>query len=105
MTEVVVEAGICGFTATVKVTKLSNRKLGVVIASDCEILGELGNELQELDWPDALRSPGNTIVYESAFRHIKHTACTIPVAILKAIEVEVGAALPKDVSIRFQTAK
>ncbi|MBI4316389.1 MAG: hypothetical protein HY679_10665, partial [Chloroflexi bacterium] len=32
-----------------------------------------------------------------------HTACPIPAAILKAIEVEVGIALPKDVTITFSS--
>ncbi|TFH34446.1 MAG: hypothetical protein E4G99_09495 [Anaerolineales bacterium] len=42
-----------------------------------------------------------SIVYQSAARHIRHTGCPIPSAILKAIEVEVGIALPHDVVINF----
>jgi hypothetical protein len=42
-------------------------------------------------------------VYQSAAQHIRHTACPIPTAILKAIEVEVGIALPKDVTITFSS--
>ena len=103
MTRVVVDAGICGLTTTVEVTKLSNRRAKVVIASGCEVVSEMGGQLQEVDWLDALRSAANSPVYSCAFQHIKHAACPVPSAILKAIEVEVGAALPRDVSIRFET--
>jgi hypothetical protein len=45
-----------------------------------------------------------SVVYQSAARHIRHTACPIPAAILKAIEVEVGIALPQDVTITFSNS-
>lgn len=72
------------------------------ISSDCEMVASLGSQLSELDSRDALRSHGRSAVYECAFQHIKHVACPVPAAILKAIEVELGAALPGDVSIRFK---
>ncbi|MBI4771144.1 MAG: hypothetical protein HY784_12220, partial [Chloroflexi bacterium] len=50
------------------------------------------------------RPMDESAVYQSAARHIRHTACPIPAAILKAIEVEVGIALPRDVHIQFQPA-
>ena len=72
------------------------------ISSDCEMVSLLGSHLSELDSRDALRPHGRSAVYECAFQHIKHVACPVPAAILKAIEVELGAALPRDVSIRFE---
>jgi len=37
-----------------------------------------------------------------ASRDISHAACPVPSAILKAIEVEVGAALPQDVTMTIE---
>jgi len=102
MTKVVVEAGICGFTATIEVVRLSARRVRVRVVSECEMVSEMNSQLEELDWQDALRQLEDSPVYNSAFEHIKHPACPVPVAILKAIEVEVGAALPQDVAIRFE---
>ena len=43
----------------------------------------------------------NNPVYRSASKHLKHAACAVPSAILKAIEVEAGLNVPKDAVIRF----
>jgi len=103
MTRVAVDPGICGFPTSIEVTRLSPAKLKVAISSDCEMVTSLGFHLSELDTRDALRSHGRSAVYEHAFQQLKHIACPVPTAILKAIEVELGAALPRDVSIRFET--
>jgi len=102
MTKVVVEAGICGFSITVEVVRLSARKVRVSVASECDIVREMNNQLGELEWQDALKPLADSPVYKSAFEHIKHPACPVLVAIGKAIEVEVGVALPRDVVIRFE---
>ncbi|MBE9513967.1 MAG: hypothetical protein KAX25_04240 [Dehalococcoidia bacterium] len=104
MTRVVVDPGICGFPAIVEVTRLSSRKVKVAITSDCEMLAQMGAHLSELDWRDALKAQDASLVQEYASQHIKHVACPVPTAILKAIEVEVGVALPRDVSIQFDTS-
>ena len=103
MTKVVVDAGICGFTAIVEVVRLSQRRVRVTASSDCEMVSKLNSQLGELDWQDALRQLADSPVYNCASHHIKHPACPIPVAIVKAIEVEVGVALPRDAVIRFET--
>jgi hypothetical protein len=40
-------------------------------------------------------------VYRAAGKHLKHPACVVPSAILKAVEVEAGLNVPKDAVIRF----
>jgi hypothetical protein len=102
MTRVAVDPGICGFPTTIEVTRLSPGKVKVAISSDCEMVASLGSQLSELDSRHALRSHGRSAVYECAFRQLRHVACPVPTAVLKAIEVELGAALPRDVSIRFE---
>ena len=41
------------------------------------------------------------IVGEEAARTLPHPACPVPVGIIKAIEVEAGLDLPRDVEIRL----
>jgi hypothetical protein len=101
MTKVVVEAGSCGFKVIIEVIKVSARGVKVSLASDCEMVNEMNRQLRELDWQNTLRAPQNSPLYNSALEHINHPACPVPLAILKAIEVEVGAAPPKDVTLHF----
>jgi hypothetical protein len=102
MTKATVDAGICGFTALIEVSRLSSQTLRVVVTSDWEMVSKMGEELTDIDWRDALNQREDCLLYKSLQQHIKHVACPIPIAILKAIEVEVGAALPRDVVIRFE---
>lgn len=102
MAKIVVDPGICGFTAVVEVTRLSARRIRVVIDSDCETASGMNGDLEALDLKLALGPLEDSLVYKIAARHGGHTACPIPMAILKAIEVETGAALPQDVIIHFE---
>ena len=103
MTRVMVDAGICGFSTTVEVSKLSSRKVTVTLTSDCEMVTQMAEDLGELDWQDTLGERRASLVDKTASRCLRHTACPVPVAIIKAIEVEVGLALPRDVAIHFET--
>jgi hypothetical protein len=105
MTRVEVFAGVCGHSAIIEVSKVDEAHVQVVIHSACEEITDMNPDLTRLQW----KGKGHTIfkrmtesaVYQSADRHIRHTACPVPTAILKAIEVEVGIALAKDVTISF----
>jgi hypothetical protein len=104
MTRVVVEAGICGFTSTIEVSKLSAKRVRVDITSDCEMVSKLGEQLHDIELRNVLKLPENPLLCESAHHYIRHVACPVPIAILKAVEVEVGLALAKDVVIHFDVA-
>ena len=67
------------------------------------MVSEMNSQLGELEWQDALEPLADSPVYKSTLEHIKHPACPVLVAIVKAIEVEVRVALPRDVVIRFET--
>lgn len=100
MSRVIVDAGSCGLTATIEVEKLEGKRIRVTIASDCGMLAAMNADLSELDGRKGVFGRmANSVVYQSASRHIKHTACPVPSAILKAIEVAVGVAPPKDVTM------
>lgn len=103
MTRVVVNPGICGFITIIEVDKVAKRRVRVVITSDCEMVTKLGESLTELDQWEASKPRADCDVHRQASRHTLHSACPIPIGILKAIEVEAGLALPRDVVIRFET--
>lgn len=102
MTRVVVNAGICGFSTTVEATKTGRRRVSVVVESDCEAVAEMNGELQDMGWMEALGPPTNSAVWDCACQHLKHPCCPVPIGILKAIEVELDLALPRDVVIHFE---
>ena len=104
MTRVVVQAGICGFATTVEATKTGKRRVSVEVLSDCEGVAEMNGLLQDVDWLEALGPPTNSAVWDCACQHLQHPCCPVPIGILKAIEVELDLALPKDVVIHFEHA-
>ena len=107
-TRVEVFAGVCGHSAMIEVFRVDEAHVQVVITSACEQITDMNPDLVRVQWKgrghEVFKRMTESAVYQSAGRHIRHTACPIPTAILKAIEVEVGVALPKDVTITFSSA-
>ncbi len=106
-TRVEVFAGVCGHSAIIDVTTVDDVQVQVVITSACEQITDMNSDLARVQWKgkghEVFKRMTESAVYRSAAQHIRHTACPIPAAILKAIEVEVGIALPKDVTIAFSS--
>ena len=102
MTRVVINPGICGFTATIEVTKQDKRRVSVSTTSDCEKIARLGKSLRELDGWDALKPRARSEVHRQASKHQLHSACPVPIGVLKAIEAEAGLAASCDVVIHFE---
>ena len=106
MTKVVVDPGVCGFIATIDVVALSSHTARVSITSECEQAVKVGELLREVDWFNLLKKQGESYsAYQDAVLNIGHISCPVPVAILKAVEAELGFAAPKDVAIRFKSKK
>lgn len=100
-----VYAGVCGHSAVIEVSKVDDTHVQVVLHSECEQITAMNPDLTCVQWKGkghtVFKRMTESVVYQSAARHIRHTACPVPAAILKAIEVETGVALPKDVTITF----
>ena len=100
-----VYAGICGFSATIDVKQLDNKHVQVIIHSECEQITAMNPDLANIQWKgkghEVFKRMTDSVVYQSAAKHIRHPGCPVPAAVLKTIEVEVGTALPEDVTIRF----
>ncbi len=103
MTRVKVDAGACGLTAVVEVSRINSQIVRVRIHSQCKQLTAMNPDLEEVHWRRGVFCRlTDSVVYQSAAQHISHTACPVPSAILKAIEAELGLAVAKDVNIRFE---
>lgn len=98
-----VDPGICGFPCFIKARKLDARKVGLQIAeSDCRQIRRLSERLTEMSLHDLfLPAPRNPVFVEAGALAC-HPSCPIPAAVLKAAEVAMEMALPKDVYIRFE---
>lgn len=101
MTRVVVNPGACGMESTIEIEKKDSRTYSVKVGSECEMVVKLGKEISELTMMDAFKRVVDNPVYRGAVKCLKHVACPVPAAILKALEVEAGLNVPKDVSITF----
>ena len=103
MSDVKVEAGACGFTSMIHVTKIDRKTVEVTINSPCVMIQSFNKALGTLPWMKVFAKIKDSEIFQAAQDNISHTDCPVPVAVLKAIMVEMGAALPKNASIVFQT--
>jgi hypothetical protein len=101
MTKVIVHSGACGFIVTIQAEKGKGGTITLQIDTDCEMVKKMVEDVAVLDRFAALAAFQNNPVYRSAAKHLKHAACTVPSAIIKAIEVEAGLNVAKDVDICF----
>lgn len=99
MSKAEIKAGICGFSAKVR-AQMNGRNCRLTIESECPSVMKLAEELQEVDpfQEITFRGDGPQALALGA-KHCRHTACPVPVGIIKAIEVEAGLALPSDATI------
>jgi hypothetical protein len=102
VTAVEVDCGICGHHALVEVSREPRTHVRVSVQTDCEMLSSAVEQVDGADWREALSPRNPNSVHAVMFQVIKHAGCPAPAAVAKAIEVEVGVALPRDVSICFQ---
>ena len=100
-TKVIINAGACGFAVTVVIEKKGGKTFSVSVTSECEMVSKFGSELAELAMNDAFIRFIDNPVYRKASVCLRHAACPVPSAILKALEVEAGLNVPRDVSITF----
>jgi hypothetical protein len=96
-----IHAGICGFKTKVA-TRMEGPRCAVEIESDCEAIQQLAEKLRDVDpfQEISFRGEGPHTLKLGA-EYCIHTACPVPVGIIKAIEIEAGLALPADVTIRL----
>ena len=101
MTKVVVNSGACGFTVTIRAEQGPEKKIAILLDTACEMVQKMLADIAVVDRRTSLIGFRENPVYLSAAKHLKHVACPVPAAILKAIETEAGMNVPKDARIEF----
>jgi hypothetical protein len=103
MTEVEVFSGICGFKTTIRVEGQKKYKATCIIESGCPNHKKVAKILDStiLDLMDELFKKGKSQVLNVCQGIVPHVSCPVPAAILKALEVGAGLALPADATITF----
>jgi thioredoxin reductase len=96
-----ISSGICGFSATVRAQR-EGTKVKLSIESECQAIQDLAAELTEVDPFQEITFRGSgPRSLEMGAKHCYHTACPVPVGIIKTVEIEAGLALSKDAVIKL----
>jgi hypothetical protein len=101
MAKAEVMAGNCGFTTQIE-AKTNGRTCELEIESECKAIERMAEELNQVDpFQEISFRRKMPIIHEAGIKHCSHSACPVPVSIVKAVEVEAGLALPTDVIIKL----
>jgi hypothetical protein len=93
-------SGACGFITTVTATR-EGKVCKLAIESNCKAIQKLASELTEVDpFAEISFKKGMPRILQKGAEHCFHTACPVPVGIIKAMEVAAGLNLPKDAIIK-----
>ena len=101
--KVEIDSGICGMHTTVwATTDMMTYRCKLKITSSCEAIQKLAEEIPEVDafQEISLRMGDGPVVLRKGMEICFHSACPVPVGIIKAIEVASQLALPKDSIIK-----
>jgi len=100
---VLVDPGICGFTCQVSAIRKTKKSARIeVIGSECKMINKLTESLPEITVKDLFVPHTNNLIFKSTEQAHCHLCCPVPIAIIKASEVALELALPKDVVINFE---
>lgn len=108
MTSVEIYSGICGFTTRVDAEDKGGYTASFHIDSECpnwkkvdDILGGKDLNIMTELFKDKATGTLHSQVLEISLKTIPHVSCPVIPGVLKALEVSVGLALPKDARIKF----
>jgi hypothetical protein len=104
MTKVLIEPGVCGFTANVEAVSEDGMEVQLTVESGCpaimKMFEELGTTFDAFELVFA--RPGTNALYRFAYDNFpQHGGCTTIAGITKAVEAACNLALPTDASIQF----
>jgi hypothetical protein len=103
MIKVEIEAGICGFLSTITADSPDMQNVEIDFRTNCPNLKPLEGDPIAIDaYTEAFGPVGETEVYRIMRPYVKHAACPVPMAMIKAAEAAAGLALPKDVRMTMR---
>lgn len=95
-----VEPGICDFPCSIMAVR-KGRQVGFDIGTDCIQVQKMAPCLGWITVRDLFLPVRKNPVFLCAEKSGCHLACPIPTALMKAAEVVLGLALPKDAVLTF----
>lgn len=103
MTHVIVEPGVCGLTADIKVEMVDAQTAKIDIDTECKMISDLVEGLGEtVPAFELLGMSRGEALLEAARRGTRiHAACPTIAGIAKAVEAACQMALPRNASITF----
>lgn len=103
MAHVIVEPGVCGLTADIKVEITDYRYADITIDTKCKMIADLVDGLEKpVDVYALLGLAGDDPTLETARLGTRiHAACPTIAGIAKAVEAASQMALPRNASITF----
>lgn len=105
MIRVEIEPGICGLVSIISASSGENDSVRIKVESDCPKVRKFSQDILSIGIVEVVSTGQENPILNSAAKCGLHSSCPVPVGVLKAAEVAVGIALPKDVSIRFKNLK
>lgn len=101
--EVTVNPGVCGFKTVIVSRAEDRRHASLEIKTECPNLKPIESEIVTADaYKEVFAKVGHSGIYASVAKHSKHSACPVPMAIVKGIEAACGLALPRDVKVEVK---
>jgi len=102
-TVLLLNAGICGFKTKVTATS-DGATVQYRIESDCPHVSKLNDALDKnMGAFDPLTMPfSENPVYLACGKALAHSACPVPMALIKAAEVAAGLGLKRSVALDFE---
>ena len=103
---VAINAGICGFTCRIEAWKIDKSDAGLEISeSECQQIQRFSDIVSKLSLKEIFMPVTRNPVYLAAQKSGCHASCPIPMAVIKAAEVAMEMALPREVLVKFEPCK
>lgn len=97
----IVEPGACGLKVLIQTELTEENLVNIKFHSACKLVINMNDEFQNVNWKKGIFGKMlDSYIYQVSSKHLKHVDCPVPSAILKAVEVLVGAAVEQEVSIK-----
>lgn len=97
------DPGICGFSCTVTARQCDKRMVTVAIGGcECKQIQRLAALLTHMSLKALFTPLTRNSAYIAAEKAGCHSSCVVPAAVIKAVEVAFGMALPKAVHMNFK---
>ena len=111
MTRSTLVCPVCGQKVEIEANTEDGRNVIVKLNSNCAmakrlegfLYGKTVDAFKETRM-DALAGQGysTSMIFKAAERTLSHSTCPVPLAIMRAIEIEAGLTQPKDMLIQFE---